>query len=104
RELAERGTVRRSEMDELIKARQGWVSHVARIRVSDATGAVRFAPNGPPSQLSYADAEIFHQLRSGAQVGLAISPLIRSPLTGEIGRASCRERVCVSVTGGAVKQ
>ncbi|GGJ07775.1 bifunctional diguanylate cyclase/phosphodiesterase [Halopseudomonas pertucinogena] len=83
RELAERGTVRRSEMDELIKARQGWVSHVARIRVSDATGAVRFAPNGPPSQLSYADAEIFHQLRSGAQVGLAISPLIRSPLTGE---------------------
>lgn len=90
RELQETGAVREAEVDELIGARQGWISHIGRIRVSDETGSVRFAPGTLPGQFDYAHTEIFHQLRSNARIGLAISPLMQSPLTGEWGMLFAR--------------
>lgn len=83
RRLHEDGALQEAEINELIQTRQGWIKHIAGIRITDETGAVRFASDGLQGPISYADFDIFRQLRQEAQAGLLISPLIQSPFTRE---------------------
>ncbi|MFA5679600.1 MAG: EAL domain-containing protein [Pseudomonas sp.] len=70
------------EVNELIQAREQWINHIARIRITDAEGRVRFAPEDN-HQLSYHGQDFFHRLEQEAEAGLIITPLIRGPFTGD---------------------
>lgn len=76
-------TLEQSDLYQLIQSRESWIDNVARIRITDAEGRVRFTLHDEPHQLSYADFDVFHQLKLDAEAGLLVSPLVHNPLTGE---------------------
>lgn len=71
------------EINELIHARESWIGSIANIRITDAEGQVRFTLDDDMQLLSYADFDIFQQLKQDPAAGLSITPLIQSPFTGE---------------------
>lgn len=72
-------TLENEELHQLIQSRERWINNVARIRVTDAEGRVRFALDDISHQFSYADFDILHRLRQDTEAELVISPLVRSP-------------------------
>lgn len=71
------------EINEMIRARESWINHIARIRITDASGQVRFASDDDVHLLSYEGLDVFRQLDLDANAGLTITPLIHSHITGE---------------------
>ena len=83
RRLAAGETLAEDDLLELIRSRESWIDHIANIRIADAEGQVRFALDDDFHRLSYAGFDVFDQLKQAADAELVITPLIRSPFTGE---------------------
>ena len=72
-----------ARINELIHARESWINNIARIRITDAAGQVRFAVDDDRHLISYGAFDIFQQLKQDPEAGLRVTPLIQSPFTGE---------------------
>ena len=76
-------TLEQAELHQLIQSRESWINNVARIRITDADGQVRFSLHDGPHQFSYADFDVIDRLKQDAEAGLIISPLVHNPFIDE---------------------
>lgn len=83
RKLAAGEVLHGDEVNDLIHSRERWINNIANIRITDASGQVRFARDDDLHLLSYSGFDIFQQLQQDAGAELVITPLLRSPFTGE---------------------
>src|SRR5690554_3115058 len=83
RELAAGRQLPPEELRQLVRDREGWIGHIARLHVSDANGRVLSAAPESGQGFSFAQLDAFHQLHESADMGQIITPLVRSPISGQ---------------------
>ena len=81
RELAAGRQLPPEELRQLVRDREGWIGHIARLHISNADGLVMSAPPEYRERLGFAQLDAFHQLRENPDLEQVITQLVRSPIS-----------------------
>lgn len=82
-ELAAADELQPAAVEAMIASRENWIGNIANIRITDASGQIRFGADGQLGQLNYSGLEVFRRLSQEHDAGLLLTPLVRNPLSQE---------------------